>query len=118
MDEMKAIQNGHGTGMADLGWMLEPRPHLLTCGSDGKIVLRDFPSMEAKDTMTNTSAKLTCMAIHPETGSVAVGDDNNFLKVSSCFIDNTCLCKVISGNFIGMVAKKAWHARRSIQCLL
>lgn len=59
---------------------------LLSAGADGALSLRrpaDLASTVAADPTAADGAGLTCLAVHPAGDRVVVGDDRNFVRVST-----------------------------------
>ena len=72
---------GHGRGMCSLSYI-----RLVTCGANGKLVLRDADRPETTFVTASAAppAHMTCLAVRPDGSAVVVGDAQdakNFVKV-------------------------------------
>ena len=111
--------SGHGSGMCSLSYIVQGQTiRLVTCGADGKVVLRDADRPEATFVTASAvpPAPMTCLAVRPDGSAVVVGDAQdakNFVKVwlTSCCIgvdihpkDSKSLCRhgVCTGDSNGL----------------
>jgi hypothetical protein len=87
---------GHGTGQACLAWLPPAKPgaeaagdsaheapQLLTCGGDGRIVLRDGDSLDEITVFTNKGGAVHSVAASPK-GTVLAFGDHQWCKVRLC----------------------------------
>jgi hypothetical protein len=80
--------DGHGSGMCSLSYFVQDgSTKLITCGSDGRLALRDAdrPEDVSATALSASVLPMTCLAVHPNGTSVVVGhaaEGANFVKVA------------------------------------
>lgn len=93
MDEFESFK-GHASGLCDVAYArVEGGYSLVTCGSDGKILIRSHNDGGSCGEVTKTidasgveDVGLTGVSVAPNGSRLCVSDDSNFVKVRDSFV--------------------------------